>query len=195
MTKDNHCLGKFNLDSIPPMPRGQPQVEVTFDIDANGILHVKALDKASNKEQKITITSSSTLSKEEVENLVKTAKQHEGEDKKKREAVEEKNKAEGLIFEVEKNLKEHKEKLPEADVKAIEDAVAKTKTAVESGDVEKIKAANAELQQAAFKIGEAMYKQAPGAAGPEGAAPGAEAGNAQEKKKDDNVVDAEFEEN
>lgn len=194
MATDNRTLGRFILDGIPPAQRGVPQVEVTFDIDANGIVNVKALDKASNKEQKITITSSSTLSKDEVENLVKTAKQHEAEDKKKREAVEEKNKAEGMIFEVEKNLKEHKEKLAEADVKTIEDAIANTKLAIESQDVEKIKKANEALQQAAFKIGEVMYKAQEASKGSAGASHDAQAG-ADTKKKDDNVVDAEFEEN
>lgn len=195
MAAGNRSLGKFALDGIPPAPRGVPQVEVTFDIDANGILNVSAIDKASNKEQKITITSSSTLSKEDVENLVNEAKQHEAEDKKKKEQIEAKNKAETMVYEVEKNLKEHKDKLSAEDVKAVEDAVAATKTALESEDTAKITKATEDLQQAAFKIGEAMYKtantaDAAGAQNPAGDA----AGSDTSANKDEDVVDAEFEE-
>jgi len=193
MAKDNRTLGRFHLDGIPPAPRGVPQVEVTFDIDANGIVHVQAKDKATGKEQKITITSSSGLNKDEIDKMVKDAKEHEAEDKQKREGIEAKNKTEALVHEVEKNLKEHKDKLAADDVKKVEEALEAAKKAVESEDGEKIKKAAEDLQQAAFKIGEAMYKAAgAGAPGAEGGAPGADAG--AEAKKDDNVVDADFEE-
>lgn len=193
MAKDNRSLGRFHLDGIPPAPRGVPQVEVTFDIDANGILNVSATDKATNKKQDIRITASSTLSKDDVDKLVNEAKEHEAEDKKKREAIETKNKAESLVYEVEKNLNEHKDKLAADDVKKIEEAITATKSALEGDDTDKIKKATDDLQQASFKIGEAMYK----AQSEQGAAPqegGAESKESGEKKADENVVDAEFEE-
>ncbi|MDO8518812.1 MAG: Hsp70 family protein, partial [Deltaproteobacteria bacterium] len=194
MARDNRTLGRFHLDGIPPAPRGVPQVEVTFDIDANGIVHVAAKDKATSKEQKISITSSSGLSKEEIEKMVKDAASHESEDKKKREEIETKNRAEALVHDVDKNLKEHKDKLQAADVTAIESALEELKKAIESTDTEKIKTSMSALEQASFKIGEAMYKAA-SAAGE--AQPGATPGGGDGKeppKKDENVVDAEFEE-
>lgn len=191
MASYNRSLGKFHLDGIPPAPRGMPQIEVTFDIDANGILNVTAVDKATNKEQKITITAGSNLSKDDIDKMMKEAKENEADDKKKREGIEAKNKAESLIYEVEKNMKEHKEKLPAGDVKAIEDAVETAKKALESQDADRIKKAGDDLQQAALKIGEVLYKAQQAQKGP-GPAPEGEA--KQEKKKDDNVVDAEFEE-
>jgi molecular chaperone DnaK len=197
MSGDNRTLGRFHLEGIPNAPRGMPQVEVTFDIDANGIVNVSAMDKATNKEQKITITSGSNLSKDDIEKMVNDAKSHESEDKKKRESIEVKNKTESMIFEVEKNLKEHKEKLAEADVTTIEAAVKTAKEALEKDDSDAMAKASEELQQAAMKIGEAMYKeQQPGAAGAPGAEPAAgDAAGAEEKKDDkDDVVDAEFEE-
>lgn len=194
MARDNRTLGRFHLDGIPPAPRGIPQVEVTFDIDANGIVHVMAKDKATSKEQKISITSSSGLSKDEIDRMVKDAQAHEGEDKKKREEVETRNRAEGLIFEVEKNLKEHKAKLQAGDISQIEKALEDTKKAVSDNDTDKIKQTMEALQQAAFKIGEAMYKatsSSPGGDSPPPPEGGSPAGGG---KKDDNVVDAEFEE-
>ncbi|HBF13354.1 MAG TPA: molecular chaperone DnaK [Deltaproteobacteria bacterium] len=193
MARDNRTLGRFHLDGILPAPRGMPQVEVTFDIDANGIAHVSAKDKATGKEQKITITASSGLSEQEIDKMVKEGKEHEADDKKKREEIETKNRADGLVFEVEKNLKEHKDKLAAADVKTIEDALEKVKKAISDNDTDKIKSSMEELQQASFKIGEAMYKTT----NAQGAAPGAEGSGEpkkEEPKKDDNVVDAEFEE-
>lgn len=189
MAADNRSLGRFHLDGIPPSPRGMPQIEVTFDIDANGILNVTAMDKATNKEQKITITSGSNLSKDDIDNMVNQAKANEAEDKQKREAIENKNKTESMVYEVEKNLKEHKDKLAAEDVKAIEAATEAAKKALESGDNDQIKKAGDDLQQAALKIGEAMYKQQEAAG-----QPGAEQPQTEEKKDDDNVVDAEFEE-
>jgi molecular chaperone DnaK len=192
MAKDNRSLGRFHLDGIPPAPRGLPQIEVTFDIDANGIINVSALDKASNKKTDIHITASSTLSKEDIEKLVREAKEHESDDKAKREEIESKNKAESLVYEVEKNLKEHKDKLSGDDVKKVEDALSQTKSAIESGDTAKMKKASEDLQQAAFKIGEAMYKAQAAQQGQQ--APGGDAQASSEPQKDDNVVDAEFEE-
>ncbi|MBX7148258.1 molecular chaperone DnaK [bacterium] len=193
MAGGNRTLGRFHLDGIPSAPRGVPQVEVTFDIDANGIVHVSAKDKATGKEQKITITASSGLSEDEINRMVKDAKEHESEDKKKREEIETKNRADTMVHEVEKNLKEHKDKLGADDVKKIEDALEATKKAIESGDADSIKTNLDALQQASFKIGEIMYKQAADA---EAKAPGDAANEpaAEGKKKDDDVVDAEFEE-
>jgi len=192
MASGNRSLGRFHLDGIPPSPRGVPQVEVTFDIDANGIVNVSATDKATNKKQNITITSSSTLNKDDIERMVKEAKEHEAEDKKSRETIETKNRAESLVFETEKNLKEHKDKLAAEDVKKVEEALTETKAALEAGDEARIKKASDDLQQASFKIGEAMYKAQ--TAQPDGAAPGSAEAPAAEKPKDENVVDAEFEE-
>jgi len=198
MAGDNRTLGRFHLEGIPPSPRGMPQVEVTFDIDANGILNVFAVDKATNKEQKITITSSSNLEKNDIDRMVNEAKSHESEDKKKREGVETKNKAESLVFEVEKNITEHKDKLPPEDVKSIETALEATKKALESDDHDAIKKSSDDLQQAAVKIGEALYKaqqaDAANAPGPDAAGAPGEDNSAKEEKKDDDVVDAEFEE-
>lgn len=200
MAGGNRTLGRFHLDGIPPAPRGIPQVEVTFDIDANGIVHVNAKDKATNKEQHITITGSSGLNKEEIDKMMKEAKEHEAEDKKKRDDVETKNRAETLIFEIEKNLKENKDKIPADDVKKIEESIEKTKSAIKEAKTDKIKSSLEELQQAAFKIGEAMYKKAGAQGGKPGkgddaSAPPPPSGDAgKDSKKDDNVVDAEFEE-
>lgn len=200
MAGDNRTLGKFILDGIPPAPRGIPQIEVTFDIDANGIVHVTAKDKATNKEQHITITASSGLAKDEVEKLVKTAKEHEGEDKKRREEIEIRNQADAMVYNTEKLLKEHREKIPVGDAKAIDDAVAECKKAIESKDIGKIKSAMEQLTKASHKMAEAMYKasSAAGAGGGTGSSgePKKEGGNGsgEEKKKDEKVVDAEFEE-
>lgn len=195
MAADNRSLGRFHLDGIPPAPRGMPQVEVTFDIDANGIVHVTAQDKATSKTQDIRITASSSLSKDEVDKLVKDAQEHASDDKKKREHIETKNKAEALVYEVEKNLKEHNDKLQSDDAKKIEDAIATTKSALEAGDDAKIKSAMEALQQASFKIGEAMYKaQSEAEQKAQGGSPESSAEKKTEKKKDDDVVDAEFEE-
>ncbi|OGQ08132.1 MAG: molecular chaperone DnaK [Deltaproteobacteria bacterium RIFCSPLOWO2_12_FULL_40_28] len=189
MARDNRTLGRFHLDGIPPAPRGIPQVEVGFDIDANGIVHVQAKDLATNKEQKITITSSSGLNKDEIEKMVKDAKEHESEDKKKREIIETKNRADTSIFEIEKNLKEHREKLPADDVTKIEEAIAALKKSIEKDNLDEIKGNLELLQQASFKIGEIMYKNASAA---QGEPP--PASEEQGKKKDENVVDVEFEE-
>ena len=160
MAADNHVLGQFRLDGIPPAPRGVPQVEVTFDIDANGIVHVSAKDKGTGKEQKITITSSSGLSKEEVEKMVRNAKEHEAEDRIKRETVENRNKLDGLILEVEKNFTDHKEKLG-ADAQELESALATAKTTLKdkADNKDELHKAYEELLKASHKLAEILYKE------------------------------------
>ena len=192
----NRLLGVFQLGNIPPAPRGIPQIEVTFDIDANGILNVTAKDRATSNEQKITITSSSGLSKDEVDKMAKDAEAHGAEDRRQREAVEARNRADAMVYNVEKTLKEHRSKVSEADAGAIESAVEETKKAMQENDTAKINAATDKLTAASHKLAEAMYAASgaqPGAggAGAQGAAPGAD-GSAGEKPKPDNVVDAEF---
>src|SRR5689334_4510020 len=197
MARDNRLLGVFQLVGIPPAPRGIPQVEVTFDIDANGILNVSAKDRATNNEQKITITSSSGLSKEEVEKMTKDAEAHASEDRTRKEEIELKNQADGMLHSVEKMLKEHREKISESDAKEVETALEDVKKAMAEGSVEQITSATDKLTMASHKLAEAMYKtQAAGGNGA-GAGPspgaGAEPGDgAQPGAQKDNVVDAEF---
>jgi len=189
MAADNKTLGHFTLDGIPSAPRGVPQVEVKFDLDANGILNVSATDKATNKQQKITITASSGLSKEEIEKMKKEAELHADEDKKKKEEVEIKNQADAVSFTMEKMIKESGDKMKPEDKKELEDKNEELKKAKESGNLEDIKKKMEEINTIAQKIGAAMYQQ-PGA----GAA-GAEAGaQAEPEKKDENVVEGEVEE-
>ncbi|HLB95505.1 MAG TPA: molecular chaperone DnaK [Patescibacteria group bacterium] len=159
MAQDNRTLGRFMLDGIPPAQRGVPQIEVTFDIDANGILNVKAQDKATQKEQKITITSSSGLSKEEIEKMKQEATSHEAEDKKRKDLIETKNMAESLIYTAEKALREAGDKVPEADKKEVEGKIAALKETLKGEDSEKIKKETEELSQAIQKIGQAMYQK------------------------------------
>jgi molecular chaperone DnaK len=181
---------------IPPAPRGVPQVEVTFDIDANGILNVTAKDRATNNEQKITISSSSGLSKEEVERMAKDAESHSADDRKNRDAIEARNRADAMIYNIEKTLKEHRDKVGEEEAKNIETAIADTKKAMAGGSTEEISAATDKLTAASHKLAEAMYKassaQTPGGDGAAPGAAGAGAGSAGESKKKDDVVDAEF---
>ena len=190
--KDNRTLGRFHLDGIPPAPRGMPQIEVSFDIDANGILHVKARDKGTGKEQSIRIESSSGLSKEEVDRMRREAEAHAAEDKGRRELVDLKNQAEQIVHETTKSLDEHRSKLPEADVKAIEEARDALKKAAEGEDKEAIAAALSEFQQKAQKLGEVIYKaqqaeQQAAQEPPQGEGPAAEGGSKDEP------VDADFE--
>ncbi|HYQ82173.1 MAG TPA: molecular chaperone DnaK [Anaeromyxobacteraceae bacterium] len=185
MARDNRTLGRFHLEGLPPAPRGLPQIEVTFDIDANGILNVSAKDKGTGKEQKITITHSSGLAKDEVEKMVADARSHEGEDKKKREEVEQRNRAENLAYQMEKLLKENKDKLPAAVVKELEEGVAEVHRVREKGSAEEVKAAVERLERASHKAAEELYKTA----GPSAGQPGEQ--KPDDKKKDD-VVDAEF---
>ncbi len=195
MAGDNKLLGVFQLVGIPPAPRGIPQVEVTFDIDANGILNVTAKDKATNNEQKITITSSSGLSKDEVEKMARDAESHIGDDRKKKEEIESRNRADAMVYNIEKMLKEHRDKVSEADAKAVEDALAETKKAMQEGGIDHINQATSKLETASHKLAEAMYKSAsqppPGQPGA-GQTPGDGAAGAGEAKPKDNVVDAEF---
>jgi molecular chaperone DnaK len=190
MAADNKTLGNFELTGIPPAPRGVPQVEVTFDIDANGIVHVSAKDLGTGKEQSIRITASSGLSKDEIEKMVKDAEAHSAEDKKKRELIEVRNQADNLIYSTEKSLKEFGDKIDAEEKKKIEDAVAALKKAMEGSDADLLKKASDELMQASHKLAEAVYAKA----GPAGAGPGGEETTTEEGKKDEKVVEAEFEE-
>jgi molecular chaperone DnaK len=188
MAADNKSLGRFDLQGIPPAPRGIPQIEVTFDIDANGIVSVTAKDKATNKEQQIRIQASGGLSDADIQKMVQDAEEHAADDKKRKEAVEAKNQADSMIHQTEKAMADHGDKVDPADKTAIEAALAALKTAMEGDDAESIKEKTNTLAQSSMKLGEAMYKaqQAEGAAADaasDGAAP-----------KDDNVVDADFEE-
>jgi len=189
MAADNRQLGVFQLGNIPPAPRGVPQVEVTFDIDANGILHVTAKDKATNNEQKITISGSSGLSKDEVEKMAREAKENAAADQKRRDSVEARNKADGMIYSVEKTLKDHRDKVSEAEAKTVEAALEEAKKAVQEGDAAKINAAIDNLTQASHKLAEVMYKSPTGEGAPGGPAPGAEP---KAEQPADSVVDAEF---
>ena len=197
MARDNRTLGKFHLVGIPPAPRGVPQIEVTFDIDANGILNVSAKDLGTGKEQKITITSSSGLSKDEVERMTKDAELHSDEDRRRKEEVEVKNRADQLIYGTEKMLKENRDKISDADASAIDNALEEAKKAVQDGDTSKITAAVDRLTQASHKLAEAMYKQAGAAAsqaGPQAGAAGAggsDGGVGSGPKGEGEVIDAE----
>ena len=197
MANDNKLLGQFDLVGIPPAPRGMPQIEVTFDIDANGIVHVSAKDMATQKEQSIKITASSGLSKEEVEQLVKDAEAHSEEDKKRRETVEIRNQADSLVYGTEKNLQEHGDKIPEEEKTKIQEAIDGMKKAMEGDDVEVMKAAMQTLTTASHKLAEEMYKKTSAETGDgsntgDGASPNGEAANGTQQ--DEKVVDAEFEE-
>ena len=188
--RDNKSLGVFHLDGIAPAPRGVPQIEVTFDIDANGIVKVSAKDLGTGKEQNITITASTNMSKEDIDKAVKEAEQFAADDKKKREEVDIRNGADQMVFQTEKMLKENGDKLP-ADVKSeAESKLADLKTAVQSGNVDDIKA----KQEALSQVFEKMYQAAAAAQQAAGAQPGADAGAANEKPNDDGVVDADFKE-
>ena len=185
MASDNKMLGNFELVGIAPAARGVPQIEVTFDIDANGIVSVSAKDKGTGKEQKIQIQASGGLSDEEIEKMVKDAEANKDEDKKKRESVDARNQADTLIHSTEKNLKEHGAKVSDADKKAIEDASSALKEAIKGTDVEDIKKKTETLVQASMKLGEAIYKS-------QEKKPNYKKDG--EEKKEDNVVDADFEE-
>jgi molecular chaperone DnaK len=194
MAVDNRSLGKFQLTGIPPAPRGMPQIEVTFDIDANGILNVNAKDKATSKEQKVTITHSSGLSKNEVEKMVADARSHESEDKERREVVELKNRAENLQYQMEKLVKENREKLSPDTVSSLESAMKELETARSGDDKAAIQSAITALEQVSHKAAEEMYRAA-GAQGGQPGAPGetpSDAPGSQATPKKDDVVDAEF---
>ncbi|WP_341758353.1 molecular chaperone DnaK [Candidatus Tisiphia endosymbiont of Ditula angustiorana] len=182
MASDNKILGQFNLDGIPPAPRGLPQIEVTFDIDVNGIVHVSAKDKASGKEQKVTIQASGGLSDTEIEQMVKDAEKNAEDDKKRRELIEARNSADSLIYSTEKTLKEHDSKISASDKQEVENSITELKAALESDNLEQIKAKTDALMASSMKIGEAMYKSQPD-------------DHSEEKPEtnDDKVVDANYE--
>ncbi len=189
MASDNKILGNFELVGIAPAPRGVPQIEVTFDIDANGIVNVSAKDKGTGKEQKIQIQASGGLSEEEISQMVKDAESNKEADKKKREAVDARNQADTLLHSTEKNLKDHGSKVSDTDKKAIETASSNLRNSLKGTDVDEIKKKTQELVQASMKLGEAIYKSQ------QSSKPGDAPKEAKkEDKKDDNVVDADFEE-
>src|SRR6202030_2551458 len=190
MAGDNKLLGVFQLVGIPPAPRGVPQVEVTFDIDANGIMNVTAKDKATNNEQKITITSSSGLSKDEVDKMARDAESNAADDRKRKDDIDARNRADSMVYQVEKMLKDHRDKISDADAKQVEEALDSTRKTMAAGSVEELNKPVDTLTQASHKLAEAMYKSA--GAGPQpGPQPGGDgAGPSTEKPKDD-VVDAE----
>ncbi|MGH7389080.1 MAG: molecular chaperone DnaK [Candidatus Rokuibacteriota bacterium] len=194
MARDNRTLGKFHLMGIPPAPRGLPQIEVTFDVDANSILNVSARDKATGKQQAITITAASTLTKDDVERMVKEAESNAAEDAKRKQEIEARNQADSLVYSTERTLSEHGAKLAEADRKAIEEALGEAKEALKSDDVERIKRAHESLMRASHKLAEVMYResQAPptGGAEPTG---GDQRPAGGQGPKEGEVVDAEFE--
>ena len=193
MAADNKLLGQFDLVGIPPAPRGTPQIEVTFDIDANGIVNVSAKDKSTGKEQQIKIQASGGLSDEEIDKMVKDAEANAETDKKKREEVDVKNQADSLVFQVEKNIKEHGDKISPEDKSKIEADLKDLKEALEKNEIETIKQKTQDLTQSSMKMGEAMYKdqqssEAPGAEQPK------QEDNTSETKSDDDVIDADYEE-
>jgi molecular chaperone DnaK len=198
MAGDNRLLGKFGLDGIPSAPRGVPQIEVTFDIDANGIVNVSAKDKATNKAQHITITASSGMSEADIQRMVKDAQEHEAEDKKRREAIEARNKLESLSFQVQKHLDENRDKIAEADRTELEAALKDAKETVENNrdprEAQVFDSVFERLQKASHKMAEALYRSAAGAAGGSEAPPAGDAGGGAGSgadKKDD-VIDAEY---
>jgi molecular chaperone DnaK len=191
MARDNRTLGRFHLDGIPPAPRGVPQVEVTFDIDANGILNVSARDKATAKQQNITITASSGLTKDEIDRMKKEAEANAAEDAKSREAIEVKNQCDSLVYSTERTLRDHGDKVPAEDKQAIEAAMGEAREALKGDDLDRIKRAQEALTKASHKLAEVMYREAQASAQPPGgqAGSGDDAG-AQAPKSD--VIDAEF---
>jgi molecular chaperone DnaK len=193
MARDNRTLGKFHLVGIPPAPRGVPQIEVTFDIDANGILNVSAKDQATGKQQNITITASSGLTKDEIERMVKDAEAHAAEDTKRRQEIEARNQADSLVYSTERTLSEHGSKLGETDRKAVEDALAEAKEALKGDDIDRIKRAQARLTQASHKLAEAMYREAQAGKAGGGATTTGASEAAGGGPKEGEVVDAEFE--
>ncbi len=191
MAADNKTLGQFELVGIPPAPRGVPQIEVTFDIDANGIVHVSAKDLGTGKEQSIRITASSGLSEEEIKKMIKDAEAHAAEDKKRRQLAEARNQLDSLIYTTEKSLKEFGDKIDSTDKQSIEEAIARAKKAMESNDLDTLKSAQDELTRSSHKLAEAMYAKASQGARPGGAQTGAQEGPRQRAQED--VVDADYE--
>jgi molecular chaperone DnaK len=198
---DNRSLGKFKLDGIPPAPRGTPQIEVTFDIDANGILNVSAKDKATNKEQKITITASSGLTKEEAEKMRVEAESHAEDDRRRMEEVESRNRLDGILYQAEKMIRENREKIAESEIKTAEDAIEEAKKAIAEGGTARLRSATENLEKSLHKIAEVLYKANEAAAQQAGAAgagagasggAGSSSGGASQDKKPGDVIDAEY---
>ena len=201
MAGDNKTLGKFHLVGIPPAPRGVPQVEVTFDIDANGIVNVSAKDVGTGREQKITITASSGLSKEEIDKMMKDAESHAGEDTKRKETIEARNRLDGLVYSVEKTFSESKDKLDAAAAGEIEAAISESKTALGGDDTSAMNSAFDRLQTASHKLAEVLYSQQGAGGGADAGGGGAEeqassasagGGESTTSSADDNVIDAEY---
>jgi molecular chaperone DnaK len=200
--KDNRSLGTFKLDGIPPAPRGMPQIEVTFDIDANGILNVSAKDKATGKEQKITIQSSTGLTKEEAEKMRVEAESHAEDDRRRMEEVEARNRLDGIVYQAEKTIRENREKLPADEVKAAEDALEEAKKAMTDGgegNVGRIRTATENVERALHKMAETLYKTANSAQQTEtasaagaGAGPSADSAQGGPGKQPGDVIDAEY---
>jgi molecular chaperone DnaK len=198
--KDNRSLGTFKLDGIPPAPRGVPQIEVTFDIDANGILNVSAKDKATNKEQKITITASTGLTKDEAEKMRTEAESHAEDDRKRMEEVEARNRLDGIVYQAEKTIRENREKLAEGDIKLAEEALEDAKKAMNEGGVARLRSATENVEKTLHKMAEELYKKAEtaggaGQAGAAGAGTGSGStggGSAPGGHKPGDVIDAEY---
>jgi molecular chaperone DnaK len=196
MARDNRTLGRFHLVGIPSAPRGVPQIEVTFDIDANGILHVSARDQGTGKEQAITITASTGLTKDEIDRMVKESEAHAAEDTRRKEEIELRNKLDADVYATEKLLSENRDKLGSAEIEPVEAALKEAKGALEEGKAERIKTATEQLQKASFRLGELMYQRSQSTQAPsdgEAQSSGAAAGDQARGGRDD-VVDAEFEE-
>ena len=195
MAKDNKSLGRFHLVGIPPAPRGVPQIEVTFDIDANGILNVSAKDRGTGQEQKITITGSSGLNDQEIQEMVKNAESHAEDDRRKKEEIEARNRADNMIYSCEKLLRDNREKVGPAEAKSVEEAISKAKQALESGDVDRINASVEDLTQASHKLAEVIYQSAQAQPGPEGGQ-GGPTGSAEDEaassEDEGEVIDAEY---
>jgi molecular chaperone DnaK len=198
MARDNRTLGRFHLMGLPAAPRGMPQIEVGFDIDANGILHVSAKDTGTGQEQKITITASTGMSEEDIQKMVKDAEANAEEDRKRKEEVEVRNQLDNLIYGTEKTLRESKDKLSAEDIKSVEETLAKGREAVQSGDVNRMRPVIDEVTKASHKLAEILYKQT-ASAGQQPGQPGGEGQQQQEQKTqqggqgNDDVVDVEFE--
>ena len=195
MASDNRTLGRFQLIGIPPAPRGAPQIEVAFDIDANGILHVSAKDRGTGQEQKIEITSPSGLSEDEINRMVDEAKSHAGEDEERRQQIDVRNKLDGLVYATEKLVNDNREKLPESDAKSIDDALVEAKKVLEEGSVEQMEAAHEKLTQASHQVAAVLYQSASaegGGASDNGPDAGATGGGEPSTSADDDVIDAEY---
>jgi molecular chaperone DnaK len=195
MAGDNKTLGKFHLVGIPPAPRGVPQIEVTFDIDANGIVNVSARDLGTGREQKITITASSGLSKDEIDKMMKDAESHADDDKRKREGIENKNRLDSMIYSTEKTISDNREKIPVGTISEAESAIAEAKKVVEANESDRFQSQLENLTRVSHRIAEALYQQQPGGAASEAAGAGAQTGGttgASGSSGGDDVIDAEY---